>query len=71
MAISNEQLEKLKKSQAIDKSHCERIGGEPAHPIDFELLEQYQEKQLKVELDKQSIEELKKQIDNELKDLFK
>ena len=38
MSISNKQLQRLKKSQAIAKSHCERNGTKLAHPIDFNRL---------------------------------
>lgn len=75
MSISNKQLQRLKKSQAIAKSHCERNGTKLAHPIDFDLLEQYQDKQQKAELDQQTKKDIQKQVQqairNGLKDVFK
>lgn len=79
MALSKEQLQRFKKAQAIAKSHCERNGTKLAHPIDFDILEQYQDKQQKAELDQQTKKDIQKQvkkqvqqaIKNGLKDVFK
>lgn len=75
MALNKDQLQRLKKTQALAKDYCERIGGKLAHPINFDLLEIHQEKQQKVELDQQTKKDIQKQvqqaIDNGLKDLFK
>lgn len=79
MALNKDQLQRFKKTQALAKDYCERVGGKLAHPINFDLLEIHQEKQQKVELDQQTTkdiqEQVKKQvqqaIDNGLKDLFK
>lgn len=75
MALSKEQLQRFKKAQAIAKSHCERNGTKLAHPIDFDLLEQYQDKQQKTELDQQTKKDIQKQVQqaikNGLKDVFK
>lgn len=75
MALNKDQLQRLKKTQALAKDYCERIGGKLAHPINFDLLEIHQEKQQKVELDQQTKKDIQKQveqtIDKTLKDLFK
>lgn len=73
MALSKDQLQRLKKTQA--QEHCERVGGKLAHPINFDLLEIHQEKQQKVELDQQTTKDIQKQVQqaikNGLKDVFK
>lgn len=79
MALNKDQLQRLKKTQALAKDYCERIGGKLAHPINFDLLEIHQDKQQKVELDQQTKKDIQKQvkkqveqtIDKTLKDLFK
>lgn len=75
MALNKDQLQRLKKTQALAQDHCERVWGKLAHPINFDLLEIHQEKQQKVELDQQTTKDIQKQvqqaIENGLKDLFK
>lgn len=75
MALSKEQLQKFKKSQTLAKIHFEKTGAKIAYPLNFELLEQYQEKEQKIELDQQTVEDIQKQvqqaIENGLNDVFK
>lgn len=75
MALNKDQLQRFKKTQALAKDYCERVGGKLAHPINFDLLEIHQEKQQKVELDQQTKKDIQKQVQqaikNGLKDVFK
>lgn len=75
MALSKDQLQRFKKTQALAKDYCERVGGKLAHPINFDLLEIHQEKQQKVELDQQTKKDIQKQVQqaikNGLKNVFK